>query len=401
MDPGIIIVFGGPHVSRFQAGFSVAKEECVDVVVQGEGELTLIDIIERVKAGKSVTDCPGTLSRKDGAVIDNKDRELIKNLDVLPFADFSDFDLKNYRDSFKMPLMSSRGCVNRCIFCNERPYWRTYRSFTAERLFKEVAYQLKLYPGIDYIDFQDSLINGNIKELERFADLIIDNKVTIRWSGQAVIRKEMTFDLLAKLKRAGCIALAYGLETASTKLMLKIGKVASMNSDPEQIVRDGARAEVMSTLNFMFGLPGETEDDFQDTVDFFKRNSSFISAVNPSPCFCYFANGTLGFENPSAYGLDFSHGQLYWETVNGDNNYRIRMRRFEAFCRLVKELKIYTTYPSDVLLDKERALGEYYFAYGRYNEALLCYKDWVAKNPEDGIISKKLQECCQRLKQEI
>ncbi len=397
-DSSIKIIFGGPHVSRFQAGMGIVKENCVDLLVQGEGELTLIDIIERVKAGKDLKDCPGTLCLKADEIVDNGDRDLMSNLDDLPFVDFSDFKFSNYQDSFKMPLMSSRGCVNQCIFCNERPYWRKYRSLTAERIFSEVQWQLKKYPNINWIDFQDSVVNGNVRELSKFADLIIKNGIKMRWAGQAVIRKEMTLELLKRLKESGCVCLAYGLETPISSIMLKVGKVASKDCDPEKLVRECAEAGLTCSYNFMFGLPGESEEDFNCTLDFLRRNRKYIATVNPSPSFCGFSKGTLGYENPEKYGLDLSHGLSYWETKNGDNNYRIRLRRFEQFCRLVQELKISTTYPSDRLLDRERCLAQYFYAYGQYDQAILCYEDWLNKNPTDQASKNSLEDCYKRVK---
>jgi len=205
---------------------------------------------------------------KDNKVIDCGDRELIYNLNTLPYPDFSDYDFSNYRDSSRLPVMSSRGCLNRCIFCNEKPYWRKYRFLKAGRVFAEIKEQLLKYPFIDWIDFQDSLINGNIMELERLADLIIEDNLKIRWSGQAAIRKELTYDLLRKLKKSGCICLAYGLETLSSSLMLNTGKILSRGADPEQIVRDGNRAGLPCAYNFMFGLPGEDVSSAKRTTKF-------------------------------------------------------------------------------------------------------------------------------------
>ena len=124
-------------------------------------------------------------------------------------------------------MMSSRGCPNRCIYCNEKTFWRRFRFRDADSIFNELIYQLKLYPHMQFIEFHDSVVNGNVKELERLCDLIIEHGIKIYWSGQAVIRKEMDFRLLKKLGKSGCICLAYGLETASTRLMENISERAA------------------------------------------------------------------------------------------------------------------------------------------------------------------------------
>ena len=393
LNPQIKIVFGGPHVSRFMAGKSVVRDSSVDFVVQGEGELTLLDIVQKTRAGETIDCCPGTLLLKNNKVMDCGDRPLIDDLNTLPLPDFSDYDFQKYRDSFKLPIMSSRGCLNRCIYCNERSYWRKYRYLKADRLFGEIKEQLSRYPFIDWIDFQDSLVNGSIKELERLADLIIESGTTIRWSGQAAIRKELTYALLCKLKKSGCICLAYGIETPSTSLMLKIGKVLSRGANPDQIVRDGHRAGLSCAYNFMFGLPGETETDAQETLEFLKRNKDFIATVNPSPSFCGFCPGTLGHEHPEEYGIDASKGDLYWQTKDGKNDYLIRLKRFEEFCEVVQELGIPTTYPSRKLLDRDRTIGNYYYVSRGYSKAAPYFEGWLRENPDDKDVLRKLEHC--------
>jgi radical SAM superfamily enzyme YgiQ (UPF0313 family) len=294
--------------------------------------------------------------------------------------------------------MSSRGCVNRCIFCNERPYWRAYRSFTAERIFSELNYQLEKHPNITWLDFQDSVVNGNVRELEKFADLIIENGIKIQWSGQAIIRKEMVPQLLHKLKKSGCVCLAYGLETPSASLMLKVGKVVSRGVDIDKIVKDCADAGLTCAYNFMFGLPGETEDDAKWTLEFLERNKHYMSTVNPSPCFCSFSPGTLGYEKPQDYGLDFTKGHLYWETDNGANNYLVRLERFEKFCRLVHQLGIPTTYPAPRLLERDKMIGEYHFVIKEYHKAAVSFRKWLENAPRDKEVENKYQECLSALK---
>jgi len=362
--PELKIIFGGPHVSRFLAGLWVIKDPAVDAVAQGEGELTLIDVIERVKTGRPLTDCPGLLVRVNDQVVDTGDRELLKDLNQVPAPDFADYAFELYRTPTRLPLLSSRGCPNRCIFYNERPFWKTFRYRTAENVFAEIQAQLARYPFINFLDFQDRLVNGMIRELDRLADLIIESGLKVNWSGQAAIRKEMTRELMIKLKRSGCVCLAYGLETPSSSLMLKIGKVLASGADANAIAEAHGKTGLGVTYNFMFGLPGETEEDAFEAHEFLRRNKKYGLAVNPSSHFCGFAPGTLAYEDPQRYSIDLSKGALYWESTDGKNTYICRLKRFEDFCRLVQELGISTTYPSTVLLDRNRTLGNYYVQAG-------------------------------------
>jgi len=390
--PELKIIFGGPHVSRFMAGLWVIKDPAVDAVAQGEGELTLIDVIERVKTGRPLTDCPGLLIRINDEVVDTGDRELIKDLNQVPAPDFGDYAFELYRTPTRLPLMSSRGCPNRCIYCNERPFWKAFRYRTAENVFAEIQAQLTRYPFVNFLDFQDSLVNGMIRELDRLADLIIESGLKVNWSGQAAIRKEMTLELMTKLKRSGCVCMAYGLETPSSSLMLKVGKVLASGADANAIAEAHGKTGLGVTYNFMFGLPGETEEDAFEAHEFLRRNKKYGLAVNPSPHFCGFAPGTFAYENPQHYGIDLSKGHLYWESTDRRNTYICRLKRFEDFCRLVQELGISTTYPSTVLLDRNRTLGNYYVQTGDKMRARWYFKAWLEEHPDDNDIRASLDE---------
>ena len=387
----LVIVLGGPHVSRDMAGHSAIQDQAVDAAAQGEGERTLIDILERVKAGRSLEDCPGLLLRMgDGTVVDTGDREQIRKLDELPPPDFSDYSFQAYRTPGRLPLMGSRGCPNRCIYCNEREYWKSFRFRSAESIFAEIQAQMKRYHSIDFVDFQDSLVNGKMRELERLADLIIESGLRVQWAGQAIIRKEMTVEILAKLKRSGCTCLAYGLETPSPTLMHSIGKFLSKGADIDALAEAHGRSGLDAVYNVMFGLPGETEEDAFSVLEFLRRNHKFRLVVNPSPSFCSFSPGTEGYDHPERFGMEMTKGALFWESTDGLNTYPVRLKRFEDFCRLVSELGIETTYPATHLLERNRTLGRYFEISGNPSRASYYYGAWLEEHPEDADIRQAL-----------
>ena len=390
--PEITIIFGGPHVSKFLNGMHIIENDFVDIVVQGEGELTLSEIIKFLKNGEPLIKCPGILIKSDNQVVDTGERPSIKDLNELSPPDFSDFTFERYLTPDRLPIMSSRSCPNKCIFCNERPFWKEYRSRSAENIFEEIKIQLIRYPFIYFLDFQDSLVNGKVRELERLADLIIRDGLKITWAGQAIIRKEMTVELLQKLKRSGCVCLAYGLETPSEQLMLKIGKVMSRGANIDTIIKGHSEAGLDLVFNFMFGLPGETEEDAFEILEFIRRNKKCIGAVNPSPGFCLFSPGTLVYDNPQQYGVDLGNGGMYWKSTDGTNTYPIRLKRFEDFCRLVQELKIPSTYPNTYFLNRNLTLGNYYFELNDLKRARQYYKAWILEHPEDNTIKKVIDQ---------
>lgn len=393
-NPEITIVFGGPHASRAMVGKQIAGLDSVDLVAQGEGELILIEIMNAVRDGRARETILGTLARRNGVIDDPGDPDVIDDLDSLPYVDFTDFDFQKYHEPFRLPLMSSRGCLNDCNFCNEVTYWRKYRYFSAVRLVDEIASHLERYPWVSFIDFQDSVVNGSVREIERFAELVIERGLKFRWAGQAIIRKQMTLELFKKLKASGCICLAYGLETPSVELMLKNGKNAAYGVDVDKLVREAHEAGLTCSYNFMFGLPGETEEHAEATLDFVRRNRRYLATVNPSPSFCGFSQGTPGYDEPEKWDMKMSDKDFrYWEGDGGRNNYLVRLERFEKFCALVKKLKIPTTYPARRLLDRDIGIANYHFFNGEHKKAPRWYRRWLRQNPEDQEARGRLDEC--------
>jgi radical SAM superfamily enzyme YgiQ (UPF0313 family) len=377
------IVFGGPQASRVNSGFHLAGLDYVDFVVQGEGEITLGEIVRMSAINKNIDFCQGSILKRCGEVVDCGDRPLILDLDSLPFADFGDFDFSGYQEPFRLPISLSRGCPNRCIFCNEKPYWRSFRFRKAENVFLEIKYQIKKIGKIDYIDFSDSLINGNIKELEKLCGLIIAERLRIRWGGQAAVSKDMTYNLLLKMKKAGCICLNYGLETGSHRIMQSMGKILAKDADIDRVIQDAHNVGIDCILNFMFGFPGETEKDFQETLEFLSRNRDFIDMVNPSPGFCAFEKGSYAYGHPDEFDIVLGECGALWESKDGTNNYATRLERFERFLIRVKELEIKNFYPYTQLHNRDTVLGHYYFTKKEWAKAISHLNEAVKQQPKN------------------
>ncbi|MDD5130598.1 MAG: radical SAM protein, partial [Candidatus Omnitrophica bacterium] len=234
---------------------------------------------------------------------------------------------------------------------------------------------------IDHIDFHDSLINGNVRMLERLCDLIKSSGMKFRWSGQAAVTEEMTYPLLLKMKLAGCVCLNYGLETGSPSLMQRIGKLLAKNADLDRIVRDTHNSGIEGIYNFMFGLPGETEEEFQETLDFLARNKDYIDIVNPSPGFCAFDRGSYGYEHPDELGITMGVTGSLWESKDGINNYAARMEKFERFLGEARRLGIRSFYPDIRVINRDTVLGYYYFMKKEWSRAIVYLKEAVKQQP--------------------
>jgi hypothetical protein len=204
------------------------------------------------------------------------------------------------------------------------------------------------------------LINGRLKDIEDFGQRLVANGFDVKWSGQAIMRKDLTLERLQRLKDCGCRHLTFGLESGSTQVLIENGKTLMKGTDSDQIIRDAHKVGLACTCNFMFGLPGETESHFQDSLNFLRRNKDYLYKVNPSEALCCFTPGTDGYEHPERFGIRDVESVYYWESVDGTNTFLVRLRRFEEFCALVADLGIPTTYQHRQLMDRERVIAQYH-----------------------------------------
>ena len=364
LDKERIIVFGGTQCLREFKGEIFIKEEVVDAVVVGEGESTLAELAGMVDRDKKIDFCEGILFKKNEEIIDCGNRVPIMDLNSLPFSDFTDFPLSQYEFPRALPLLSSRGCIQRCVFCTVGIFWNRYCCMSGERIFREIEQQLKVFKSVEEFHFYDPLLNGNIEELSGFCDLVIENTKagnlpSIKWRGEAIIRPEMTLEILKKMRKAGCYDLSYGIESGSQRVLDKMRKHFKI-ADAQRIISQTHEVGIKVTLNFMFGFPTETKEDFEKTLDFISRNSKYIDEVLPSDSFCSIDRNTYLYNHPEEFDILPQPHSEFWETTDGKNTYTERLRHFEAFCELASSLKIdIGTGYDKIKLNKEQYLKSY------------------------------------------
>jgi len=399
-DKKRVIVFGGPDCCRQLRGFELIKEEAVDIVNVGEGDQSILELAKILESRDKVDYLKGALIKKNGTFLDCGDIDVVENINALPFPDYSDFseDILSglYRNPERLEILDSRGCITCCHFCSEWQFWKRFRSMSGERMFAEIVFQMKKYPKVDYFYFIGSLLNGDIKALSDFCDLVIINGLKIRWLGQAVIRREMTKELLQKIKKAGCQWLGYGIESGSQKVVDKMNKRFPIKL-AEQVLRDTHDAGIQVQANFMFGIPTEREEDFKETLNFLRRNRESMDSILASQSFCVIDQDTYLYNHPEEFGILNREHHLYWEAEAG-NTYTERFRRYEEFCKTAISLGIPET--SGVLRvkpDKWRLLGDYYLYKKDYPQAIDSFQKALETESQEDSILSKINQCQQEL----
>ncbi len=332
------ILVGGPQCFPAYDGLKILDNKYIDAICTGEGDLIWPKVLEHFKKHRNLQiDISGISYKKDdGTIIDNGVPELVKDLNSIPFADYSDTDFEKYGNKYQFSIMGSRGCINTCAFCSERPNFYKYRFRSAENIFKEITKCLSTLQNnlcipsqknvVPYISFNDSLINGVPKELEKFCDLAIDGGHKFLWGGMALIRKEMNSTLLLKMKKAGCYNLAWGLESGCQEVLDLMHKKFFDMKLAKEVIKLVHAAGISQTISLIAGFPGETEEMFLKTKEFVAEYKDYFT-VGVQPMMI--VKNSLVYDKHEDFGVACVDDWLKWQTIDGTNNYDVRLRRVE------------------------------------------------------------------------
>jgi len=338
--PEKIIVFGGPLNLSYSINNSYnllglennSKAKIIDIVVLGEGEEIFIDMLNRLERGVTLEGCPGVVSTEGGVFINGGLRPLIEDINTIPFPDFSDFPDK-YKFKKKMPILSSRGCVHKCVFCDDTLIWEKFRFRTAGNIVDEI--RLRKKQGVDFLEFNDLLINGNLRQLSEMCDLLIQEEIEIPWGASASVDKRMDIHFFDKLRRAGCCYLNYGIESASPKVLMDINKGFTIE-EAKKNIECTYKAGISVCTNWIVGFPTETISDFEQTLNFIADNFWYLKNNIMVNSFIL-KHSSIIFKNQEKYGIT-SDKDNNWHSLGGLNTVNERRRRYDMFIQLIATL---------------------------------------------------------------
>ncbi len=270
-------VLGGPHASM-AAEDALAHIPEIDIVVRGEGELTMAELVKALSEGRDrrvLRNVLGISFRdEDGNVVTNPPRPFIKNLDELPFPARHLVPYERYRFEMDIPgmgrvravnLMTSRGCPFNCNFCATPVNWgRRVRAHSPERVLAEIEDAMDKY-GIRAVWFYDDTFNANPARLEKICDMIIERKLGIKW--YAEIRVDvMTKELFAKMVEAGLFYVSFGVEAGSERVRKEIIRKNVDLDQVRRIISWSREFGVIPNPFFIFSHPTETWEEAQETI---------------------------------------------------------------------------------------------------------------------------------------
>ena len=261
-------VFGGVHVSAIGAPL-LKHFAAIDYLCPGEGEETLAELAE----GRRPADIPSLIWRDNGRVVANPARQLLPDLDHLPFPAYH--LLAGFPKRYHLPLFSyiqrpgatmvtSRGCPYRCSYCDRSVFKQGYRYNSAAYIYAHLHYLRDRF-GIRHVNIYDDLFTMHRSRISELCTLLARRPLGLQFNC-AVRVGHADDDLLRMLRAAGCLQVSVGIETGDADLMErhKPGvRLAGVKDTVRRIQRHGLRVKGL----FMMGLPGETEASIRRTSD--------------------------------------------------------------------------------------------------------------------------------------
>ena len=342
--PDKVLIVGGPGIF-YSWDRQWISPGAIDFFIIGEGEVALVKLLRSLRS--SATDTrrgeaiPGVLAMREKDTSRFVPVQSILDLNKLPFPTFVDFDLQRYNPGVAyhpLPILSSRGCINRCSYCIDWHMCAPYRVRDPKRIIEEIQHHIAAY-HIRYVEFNDLLCNGSLNYLERLCDLLTESRLGIEWISYAAIRPDMTSELLGKVKQAGCVSLCYGLESASDRVLKRMNKRYT-RADAGRVLRLTHQAGVPVRINIIVGFPGETEDDFQETLSFLEENKTYIHEVTNVSAFVLMPSSDLA-TFPHRFGVRYKvpTDPATWTDENGLTEEE-RIDRVIRTCERLRELGI-------------------------------------------------------------
>lgn len=260
LHPAVKIILGGPQVTH-TADIVLTENECVDVIVRGEGEQTFAELLKYyVHNDLKIEEIKGISYRTNGKIQSNESRPLIKNLDDIP----SPFSEGIGDKSHNILMETQRGCPFECAFCDSHKNFKSVRYFSLERVKKDLSYLID--SGVKRLFLADSTFNLDGKRAKEILRHIgsINKDTVINTELRAELLDRETVDLLEK---AGVKFVEFGLQSTNPTTSKNIGRETNFTKFEEGI-KLLEKTKIQYVIQLIIGLPGDDLSSFKNSMDY-------------------------------------------------------------------------------------------------------------------------------------
>lgn len=353
----------------------ILKDTEANVAVLGEGEKIIVPLVDNILNEKNLNKIEGIAFRVGDRVTINNRIIPIMNLDEIPFPAWDLFPMEKYADCLRpvgadptnktFPVITSRGCINRCSFCYRME--RGIRLRSIANIFEELEILNSKY-GITYFHFRDEMFIPNKKRIEKFALMLGRLKVPVKYDCMARVELAKNKEILKILKDSGCQFLNLGLESLDQNVLNLMGKNTTIK-DNYEAVENTIEMGVHPGLNFIWGNPGDSRNGLRDIVQFLIKYATLgqlrtIKPVTPYPGSPLYyqaiqekkltgpADFFDKFKNPDRLTVNFtdmSDTEVYYTLLEANSS--LIRDHFNKRVRLLKEDKTECDLKAEALID--------------------------------------------------
>lgn len=272
--PGVTFCAGGVHTT-------VKPEETLrafnlDFIIVGEGEDTAVEVCEKMDNKEGLAGVKGVMYLEDGNLVDNGRRDLIKDLDTIPFPARHLIDMKPYlkppgiirghADKNQTTIVTSRGCPFKCIYCGSHNiFGRKTRRRSVKNVVDEIEHLHKEF-GITGIYYCDDTFTLSPKWVRSYCEELKKRNLNIKWAGQSRV-DQTDRELMTLMKDSGLVQLDFGVESGSEKILKVLGK-GGAGDRTEQIKHSFKlckELDIRTLATFIIGNPEETREDIDQS----------------------------------------------------------------------------------------------------------------------------------------
>ncbi len=327
----LFILLVGTHVSALPED-TLKLSSSIDAAAVGEYDYTVKEVAESLFYGRNMDEIKGLCYRNGKGIVCNERRQLIKNLDGLPYVStiYKRFlRIENYFNPNALypmvTITTSRGCPYQCTFCvyPQTMMGHKMRIRSIENVIEEIEHIVMDFPGVKAIFFEDDTLTAIKKRCVELSEEIVKRDIRISWTANA--RATLDYETMKVMKKAGCRCLCVGFESGNQHLLDNIKK-RTQKEKMEQFMIDARRAGILIHGCFMMGLPGETKETMEETLKLAKRLNP--DTVQFYPIMVY--PGTEAYNWYHKKGLITTNDFSKWLTPKGLHNTVIQAENLTA-----------------------------------------------------------------------
>jgi anaerobic magnesium-protoporphyrin IX monomethyl ester cyclase len=293
VNPNTKILVGNTVASSIYK--TLLTKTVVDIAMLSEGDETIVELLSAIKKGESLNNVLGIAYKENNKIIVTPEKPLIKDISSIPFIDFEIFEVEKYIEYSKLvvsdplpfprentralPINTARGCIANCGFCYHIFKHKPYRYRSAESIINEIKELVNRY-HLNYILFWDELTFFSKQHVLDFANTVIKEKLHFYWTGQCranLFIEDKDLEIMQKMKEAGCLGMAYSLESADEEIL----KIMNKKINIEQFSKQTElfhKAGINVWTSLVIGYPQETPETIKKTFDCCIENKIFPSA---------------------------------------------------------------------------------------------------------------------------